>query len=589
MGRAMPQERPTPTESGQPIRLADFATLTEALDYAAQGQTGYNFYSSRGKLLLALPYSRLREEARDLARRLLSLSLPRGSSVAIVAHTDPLFVRFFFACQYAGLIPVPLPIALQLSSAEAYIAQLRGLLHIARAKVAIAPKEFLGAISQATEGLDLALVGSAEDVESLPRSNKPLEPLGPNDLAYIQFTSGSTRFPRGVMVTQRSVLHNLRLIARYGVRRQKLDRAVSWLPFYHDMGLVGLVLATMASQVSVDFFSPKDFVMRPGLWLKLISANRGTISFSPPFGYELAFLRLKDEDLEKIDLSCWRVAGVGAEMIRPQILERFARRFKKCGFRPEAFLPCYGMAECTLAVSFTPLGRGIKVDLVDRESLKSGQKVIFQKEDGKALVRCGRPLPELEIEIRDENGRPLPEGHCGLLFVRGPSIMAGYLGDAEATREVLDENGWLNTGDIAYLKEGEIVITGRAKDVIIIHGRNIWPQDLEQIAESLPEVKPGNACAFAIQDEEGRDQAVLVVQARLSGKMAKDLCREITARIRREFGIDCRVVLVPKNTIVRTTSGKPARSHTKRLCLARGYLKQQSFTINQEALVAKSG
>ncbi len=583
----MKEKVPTPTESEQPIRLAEFETLTEALDYAAEGKTGYNFYSGRGELLEALPYACLREEAKRLAHRLLALSLPRGSSVAIIAHTDPLFVRVFFACQYAGLVPVPLPIALQLSSAEAYIAQLRGLMKIAEAKVALAPKAFLPALSQAAEGLDLVLVGGIEDLERLPESDQPLNPLGPDELAYIQFTSGSTRFPRGVMVTQRAVLHNLRLIARYGVKRREGDRAVSWLPFYHDMGLVGLVLATMAAQVSVDFFSPKDFIMRPGLWLKLISQNRGTISFSPPFGYELAVLRLKDEDLNELDLSSWRVAGVGAEMIRPQILKRFATKFARCGFRQEAFLPCYGMAECTLAVSFTPLGRGMAVDQVDKESLKTGQKVVF-REGGKDLVRCGRPLPELEIQIRDEKGRPLPEGHCGLLFVRGPSVMQGYRGDPEATKEVLDEEGWLNTGDIAYLQEGEIVITGRAKDVIIINGRNIWPQDLEYIAESFPEVKSGNACAFAVPDEEGRDQAVVVVQSRVKGEEAERLRREIAARIRSEFGIDSHVFLVPKNTIVRTTSGKPARSHTRRFCLEHGYIPR-NFKKEGQLRLAKTG
>lgn len=569
----MTEKGPTPTESNYPIKTAEFETLAEALDYAAKGTCGYNFYSGKGELLKALPYRDLREEAQVIARKLLSLGLPRGATVAIIAHTDPLFVRFFFACQYAGLVPVPLPIALQLSSVEAYIQQLRRLLEIAQARVAIAPKGFLTPLQKAAEGLELAFVGGEEEFDALPEKKAALQPLQRHELAYIQFTSGSTRFPKGVMVTQKAVLHNLHLIAHYGVKRQKGDRAVSWLPFYHDMGLVGLVLATMASQVSVDFFSPKDFIMRPGLWLKLISRNRATISFSPPFGYELAFLRLKDSDLTPLDLSCWRVAGVGAEMIRHEILEKFARRFASCGFNAQAFLPCYGMAECTLAVSFTQLGRGIRFDQVDKETLSVGKKVRLLKDKGKTLVRCGFPLPELQIEIRDHKGKPLPEGHCGLLYVKGPSIMLGYMGDPEATREVLAEDGWLYTGDIAYLSEGEIVITGRAKDTIIIHGRNIWPQDLEYLAESMPEVRPGNACAFAVQDETGRDHAVLVVQARVSTDREKrDLIQRLASLVRREMGIECHVVLVPKNTIVRTTSGKPARSHTRKVCLEKGYI-----------------
>ncbi len=567
--------RPTPTESGIPIKRAEFETLAAALDYAAKGKTGFNFFGPRGSLLKALPYRELRQEARKWARKLLALGLKRGATVAILAHTRPFFVKLFFACQYAGYVPVPLPLMLQLSSAEAYVKQLARLLKISRAEALFVHEEFLKFGQEAAKEARVPHFGTEETLEALPEKDAPLKPLGPDELAYIQFTSGSTKFPRGVLITQRALMHNLRLIAKYGVRRREGDRAVSWLPFYHDMGLVGLILAPLASQVSVDFLSPKDFIMRPGLWLKLISEHRATISFAPPFGYELAVLRLKEEDLEGLDLSCWRVAGVGAEMIRDSILKNFADKFARCGFDPRAFLPSYGMAECTLAVSFTPLGEGIKVDLVDREILAREGRVAFcpsNSPQAKALVRCGRPLPGLTVEIRDEAGRPLPEGRVGLLYVRGESVMAGYLGDEEATREVL-KDGWLNTGDLAYLHEGELVITGRAKDLIIVHGKNVWPQDLELVAERFEEVKSGNACAFAVPDEEGKDVPVLVVETRkLTAEEAKDLKERLAAAIRRELGINCQVFLVPKNTIVKTTSGKPARSHTRRVCQEKGLL-----------------
>ena len=580
--------KPTPTESGIPIKKATFKSLAEALDYAAQGKTGFNFYGPRGRLREALPFSRLRSEAIRLARKLLSLGFPRGSTVAILAHTDPLFVRLFFACQYAGYVPVPLPLMLQLSSAESYVKQLKRLLEISKAKAFFAPAEFLKFAEEAARKAGLEHWGTEETLEALPEKEAALRPLGPKELAYIQFTSGSTRFPRGVMITQEALMHNLHLIAEHGVRRREGDRAVSWLPFYHDMGLVGLILAPLASQVSVDFFSPKDFIMRPGLWLKLISAHRATISFAPPFGYELAVLRLKDEDLTGLDLSSWRVAGVGAEMIRASVLKRFAEKFSRCGFDPRAFLPCYGMAECTLAISFTPLGEGLKIDVVDREALSSRRKAVFcapETPGAKSLVRCGRPLPGLEVEIRDETGRRLPEGEVGLLFVRGRSVMEGYLGNEEATREVL-QDGWLNTGDLAYLNRGEIVITGRAKDVIIVHGKNIWPQDLEAVAETFEEVRPGNACAFAVPDEEGKDVPVLVLQTRaLSPAEEEGLKERVAAAIRREFGVSCHVVLVPRNTIVRTTSGKPARSHTRKVCQEKGFLPRY---FPKEALLKAS-
>ncbi len=565
----------TPTESGIPIKHATFENLAEALEYAAKGRTGYNFFGPRGRLKEPLPYARLREEAIKLAKKLLSLNFPRGSKIALLAHTEAAFVKLFFACQYAGYVPVPLPLMLQLSSAESYISQLARFLQISSAKAFFAPPEFLKFVEEAAQKAGLKIFGTLESLASLPEKKAKLEPLSAKELAYIQFTSGSTRFPRGVMVTQRALMHNLHLISRYGVNRREGDRAVSWLPFYHDMGLVGLLLAPLAAQVSVDYFSPKDFVVRPGLWLRLISEHRATISFSPPFGYKLAVLRLKEEDLKDLDLSSWRVAGIGAEMIRPSILEKFAQKFAPCGFDPRAFSPCYGMAECTLAISFTTPGEGVKKEVIDREVLaREGKaKILPSPQEGKTkiLVRCGRPLPGLEVEVRTPDGKKLPEGRVGILFVRGESVMAGYLGDEEATQEVL-KDGWLNTGDLAYLREGEIVITGRVKDMIIVHGKNIWPQDIENIAENIPEVRPGNTCAFALPDEEGKDHPVLVVQGTFSPEKEAALKARLSSLIRKELGIDCLVVLVPKNTIVRTTSGKPARSHTRKVCQEKGYL-----------------
>ncbi len=573
----------TPTRNTVSVRQGDFKNLAEALDYAAAGQTGYNFYSRRGSLYRAMPYSALRHEARILARKLLYLKVPRGACVAIVANTHPDFVRFFFACQYAGLVPVPLPIVMHINGADAYVQQISRLLDICKASMAVATSEFFSYLERAcgSHGLKSPFLGKPEDFDALPESSAQLEPLGQNELAYIQFTSGSTRFPKGVMITQDAVFSNLEAITKYGIDCHAGDRAVSWLPFYHDMGLVGLLLSTMASQLSVDFFSTADFAMRPGLWLKLMSENRGTISFSPPFGYELASLRLRTSDVNNYDLSSWRVAGVGAEMIRPELLENFAKRLEPCGFDSSAFLPCYGMAECSLAVSFANRGDGLQVDRVDAERLAADREVVHLDEqvsthsEGriKTFVRCGRPLPGFEVDIRDSFGKPLPVGKPGILYVRGPSIMSGYLGDQEAAREVLSEDGWLNTGDIAYISGSDIVITGRSKDLIIINGCNIWPQDLEYLAETHDQVRFGDTCAFSVADESGKERAVLVVQCKkIDDDAKKALSDSIRRLILRELGIECHVVLVPKNTIARTTSGKPSRSTTKKTCLEKGYV-----------------
>ena len=567
----------TPTEHQLPLRYGDFSSLAEALDSAARGETGANFYNGRGQLEAVLPYATLRDEAFEIARQLMGLNLPRGSRVALVAETCPDFLRFFYGCQYAGMVPVPLPASIHLGGHKSYVAQLRRLLLTCRAEVAIAPAMFLSFLTEATEGLPLTFVGTPERFAELPKAQGPVTPSGPDELAYLQYTSGSTRFPRGVMITQRTVMNNLANIIRNGVKVRKGDRSMSWLPYYHDMGLVGLVLSPMASQVTVDYLKTRDFGMRPRLWLTLISQNHATVSFGPPFGYELCFQRLREDTADQFDLSSWRIAGVGAETIRPEPLARFASMLAPSGFNPNAFTACYGMAECALAVSFSPLDQGVQLDLVDAEQMAEYQEASpatltaqGSPAQSKSLVKCGFALPGYDVEVRNDGGRALPERHVGTLFVRGPSVMSGYFGEEALTREVLSPEGWLNTGDLAYVVDGSIVITGRQKDLIIINGRNIWPQDMEYIAESQPEVRTGDASAFSVSAPDGEDKAVLVIECRDSNEAKRDeLVSRLQALIRQDLGIDCFTELVPRNTLPRTTSGKLSRSGAKKDFLQR--------------------
>ncbi|HEX2797081.1 MAG TPA: fatty acyl-AMP ligase, partial [Immundisolibacter sp.] len=480
-GAATAQPTPTPTHNTLPVRFADFDTLTDALDYAAAGTTGSNFYNARGHLALALGYAQLRRDALDLAQRFAALGLPRQARVALVAETDPDFVRLFFACQYAGLVPVPLPAAVHLGGREAFVRQLRTMLDGCQASVAIAPPDFGPMLHAAAVDVPLAFCGTPDEFRALALADHPPQPSQPDELAYLQYTSGSTRFPRGVMITHRTVMQNLQGIVRHGLAISDADRFMSWLPFYHDMGLVGLVFSPLAAQRSVDYLGTRDFAMRPRQWLALMSRNRATIAFSPPFGYALVGRRLRPTDVAQYDLSAWRIAGVGAETIRAETLEQFAAVLHDSGFRAEAFLPCYGMAECSLAVSFAPLGLGIDTDTVDAQVL--GHQRVAQMADAHTtsvnrFVNCGAVLPGHSLEIRDEAGRRLPQRRCGTIFVRGPSVMSGYFGDAAETARVLSPDGWLNTGDVGYLADGRLFITGREKDLFIINGRNIWPQDL---------------------------------------------------------------------------------------------------------------
>lgn len=561
----------TPTLNNLLLKLDGFSSLAEALDYAAQGETGYNFYSGRGKLYAVLPYKKLREEARTLARKLISLGVRRGSPVALVAETHLDFVRFFFACQYAGFTPVPLPAKIQLSGRSEYINQLERLLSICQAKLAMATDNFMPFLVEAAKRLDIHFVGNPQAYDKFPESKVDLQPLDTNELAYLQYTSGSTRFPRGVMITQEAVINNLSVIINHGLKIRTGDRAVSWLPYYHDMGLVGLLLAPLACQLSVDYLSTRDFAMRPRLWLKLMSENQATISFSPPFGYDLVARRLRDDELGSYDLSRWRVAGVGAEMIRTETLENFAQLLEPSGFNAQAFLPCYGMAECSLAVCFGQLDKGMQTDQVDANQLAEHQiaapgNPFSDINNGRVntFVICGSLLPDYKFEIRGAGGEILPDRQCGTLYLRGPSVMSGYWGDLKATREVLSPDGWLNTGDIAYQVGTDIVITGRSKDIIIINGRNIWPQDIEYLAESQSEIRTGDATAFSILNPHNDELAVVMVECRENDKQKRlDLIIRLNRLIRQELGIDCMVELVPRNTLTRTTSGKPSRHATR--------------------------
>ena len=562
----------TPTEHALAMRPADFSHLAEALDYAAQGATGCNFYNGRGKLEAVVSYAMLRAEARSLARRLLSTNVERGSRVAIIAETSADVVRFFFACQYAGLVPVPLPIPINIGSHRVYVEQMRGMIEGCGASMAMGAEAFLALLSEATNGLGLAFVGSPAMFDALPALDRELFPSQRTELAYLQYTSGSTRFPRGVMITQETVLDNLRVIIQNGVKMTPGDRCVSWLPFYHDMGLVGLVLVPVTSQVSVDFLGTREFAMRPRQWLALMERNKATISFGPPFGYELTERRIRPGEAEKMDLSNWRVAGIGAEMIRPESLMRFAKALEPAGFKATAFTPCYGMAECSLAISFVPLNSGLTIDYVDADYLAANcfakpvnpGDTAFDESRVRGFVNCGSPLPGFEVEVRNSSGEVLPDRATGTVYLRGPSVMSGYFGEPEMTRELLSVDGWLNTGDIGYRIGLDIIISGRMKDLIIINGRNIWPQDIEHLCEEQDDVRPGDALAFAAPGSDNVDVPVAVIQCRLTDDdKREELIKRVKAMVRKEIGIELHVRLVPLHTLPRTSSGKLSRAKAR--------------------------
>jgi fatty-acyl-CoA synthase len=551
-----------------PFRPADFATLNEALDYAAQGDTGSNFYTGRGEIYASITYRELRMQAIELAHKLMGLGLKKGDRVALVAETNPEFIRFFYACQYAGLIPVALPASVKVGAHCAYVAQLKLLLEASDAEIGIASEGYLSFLQEASEGLSMLMVDAPEAFHALPADLRPLPEARPDDISYIQYTSGSTRFPRGVVIKHRTAIANLRGIVSHGLEMTNADRMMSWLPFYHDMGLVGFVLVPMAAQVSIDYLDTREFAMRPRQWLSLMTKTRATISFAPSFGYDLCARRVRASDIPTYDLSNWRVAGIGAEMIHPQTLEHFAEMMEPAGFDRRALLACYGMAECTLGISFSPLWTGFTTHHIDSDHLSDHhQAIVMDEEDtqgrGRHFVNCGTPMPSFEVEVRDDN-QVLGDWRSGVIYLRGPSVMSGYFNLPEETSHALSQDGWLNTGDIGYMVDGTLTITGRKKDLIIIHGRNIWPQDLEHVAETQPEVRAGDAVAFSAPNSKGDEVCVLLVQCRQRDPgMRNNLVRRLTALVRMEMSLDCYVELVPVHSLPKTSSGKLSRAKAR--------------------------
>jgi len=561
---------PTPSICPQPMRKATFATLTESLEYAAGGERGLNFYSGKGQLVGSLRYRDLRDQARSFARRLLAAGFAPGERIALIAETSGDFVRAFFGCVYAGVAPVPMPLPMAFGGREEYVTHVRGMLQAARVSGVFGPAFLAHWVRESADGLALRASGDFNVLDSVADSGGDLPSIDDDDVAYLQFSSGSTRFPSGITVTHRSFMANARAIARHGLQVTDGDRAVSWLPFYHDMGLVGFLLVPVATQISVDFLPTHEFARRPLTWVSLLSRNRGTLSYSPSFGYELCARRAASARPEGLDLSSWRAAGIGGDMIRPHILESFAETFAPDGFDRCAFLPSYGMAETTLAVSFARPWGGAEVDRVDTDVLEGeGRAVAPEAPEARSrvFVLCGRPLPEHEVEIRGSDQTPLGERQVGRLFVRGPSLMREYFDQPEKTASVLSEDGWFDTGDLGYRVGESLVITGRAKDLIIVNGRNIWPQDLEWSAERVSGLRSGDVAAFAVERGDA-ENIIVLAHCRTSEIEAREALKAAVAgALRREHGAEAQVLLVPPHSLPQTSSGKLSRSRARQLFL----------------------
>ncbi len=560
---------PTPNEDALPRRFADFTTFGDALDYAAKGQRGLNFHDPRGNLALVYPYAQLREDALAAARRFVLRGVKPKDRIALIAETGPEFAALFCGAIYAGAWPVPLPLPTSFGGKENYIDQLAVQLASSDPSMLIYPGEIaeMASAAAARQGCE----GIAWDVLAREAADDCLLPLSrPEDICYLQYSSGSTRFPHGVAVTHEALLNNLASHS-HGMKIGPTDRCISWLPWYHDMGLVGCFLSLIANQISADYLKTEDFARRPLAWLDMISRNPGTsCSYSPTFGYDICARRISSQShvADRFDLSRWRLAGNGADMIRPDVMQGFVNAFADAGFKASAFLPSYGLAEATLAVTLMPPGEGIQVELVEEERLSGSPRDLSRPARYRAIVNCGKPVRDMEVVIRGESGHRLADHHIGKVWCSGPSVMHSYFRDPESTAACLID-GWLDTGDMGYMVDGYLFIVGRAKDMIIINGKNHWPQDIEWAVEQLPGFHQGDIAAFAMQSDSGEEVPAVLVHCRVSDPVERIRLRDqIRDKVRSITGMNCVVELVPPRTLPRTSSGKLSRAKARTLYLS---------------------
>ena len=554
----------TPTEIDHPPET--IATLTEMLDWhvAWHGERIHITLYAEEERTEDITYRMLQAEAQALAAGLLAQGLGMGERVAIMLPTGREFFAAFYGTLYAGCVPVPLYPPARPSQLEDHMRRIAGIVANAEAAMLVTDDraKMFGHLLRAQCASLRAIVTVAElsrpDTPPLPRP-------GAQDIAFLQYTSGSTGNPKGVVLTHANLLANLRAMEQAsGVT--SADIFVSWLPLYHDMGLIGACMGSLSIGFRLVLMSPLAFLARPSRWLWTIHRHRATVSAAPNFAYELCANKLDDRDLDGLDLSCWRLAYNGAEPVSPDTLTHFAARLAPKGFRPDAMTPVYGLAESSVGLAFPPLGRGPLVDRLDRGAFSAmGIARAAAEEDARArrIVSCGLPLPGHAIRIVDANGRELPERTQGRVQFRGPSATRGYFRNPEATKHLFD-GPWLNTGDLGYLAAGELYLTGREKDIIIRGGHNIHPQELEEAVNQVRGVRKGGVAVFPATDAHtGTERLVVLAETREPG-MIEERSR-ILAEINR-LAIDLMglpaddIVLAPPRTVLKTSSGKIRRA-----------------------------
>ncbi|HHH30874.1 MAG TPA: fatty acyl-AMP ligase [Polyangiaceae bacterium] len=554
---------------------AETRTVVQALEEAASStRTGYRFVEEEQGAEPFFTYAGVERATARFAGAFQAMGLGKGDRLGLILPDNQDFVFAFLGALRAGVVPVPIYPPAGLRRLGGYLDNTLHIVDKSGCKILLTDgdiKTLLGTVKARAKTLDKIIA-----VETIRRSQAPFKPvqITLDDTCFLQFTSGSTAAPKGVIVTHGNIAANVDAFMRLGLQVEVgVDSGVSWLPLYHDMGLIGFVLGPLFYRNTITYLPPLLFLKRPARWLETISRLGATISFGPNFAYALCVKRVRDKDIEGLDLSSWRAAGCGAEPIRAANLHAFADKFSSIGFNHRALLPCYGMAEATLAISFDALGDGVRVDRVDADELSVEGKA-KPVEEGCAgaleVVNCGKPFEGHEVAIfapdDEDSAEPLPERRVGEIRVKGPSVTKGYFDEPELTAKAF-AGGWLRTGDLGYLADGDIFICGRAKELIIVNGRNYYPQDLEWEASRVDGVRKGNVIAFGTRKPlNDRERVVIAFETSRPGDERELLKQEVRKAVRNASGLSVDdVVALDAGVLPKTSSGKLKRNETRRL------------------------
>lgn len=517
----------------------------------------------------SINYQNLLDGSKSLAAGLQRVGVEPGDSVAIMLPTSEDYFYAFYGILLAGAVPVPIYPPFRPSQLEDHLRRHATILSNCNAVSMITVTDAKPVARLLKSQLDtLHHILTVRDLmETGTQYERPV--ITPQDIAFIQYTSGSTGNPKGVVLTHANLLANIRAMGER-VDANSNDVFVSWLPLYHDMGLIGAWLGSLYYGALFVVMSPLAFLARPQRWLQAIHQYHGTLSAAPNFGYELCLHRLEDTDLTGLDLSSWRAAFNGAEAVIPETVTQFPDRFAQYGFREDAMMPVYGLAESSVGLAFPPLKQGVIIDRIQRQPfMTNGHAIPADESDTNALrfVACGQPLSDHEIRIADDQGNELPDRQEGRLQFRGPSATSGYLHNREATEKLFVGN-WLDTGDLAYLGEGNLYVTGRTKDIIIRAGRNLYPHELEEAVGDIPDVRKGRVAVFgATSKKSGTERLIILAETRKKDKETQEKLQQQINEVCLELIGDPAddIVIAPPNTVLKTSSGKVRRSACREL------------------------